>query len=554
MVLKIFMAAATLSFALVAQAGETLLTAKTIRTVDTNVSSATAMVYDDSGKILALGDAATLRAKYPKAKTLDVGDATVIPGMIDAHGHLLSLGTTHLRPNLTGTNSKAEIVGKLVDFVRKMDLPKGAWLVGRGWDQNRWTEKQFPTAADLDEAFPDRPVWMRRIDGHAAWANSAALKLVKRDLSGTWQPEGGRIERDASGKPTGVFVDGAMDLVESLIPDSDPATMEKALKLGMQDMVANGLTGVHDAGVSLSEMRLYMKLADRNELPVRITAWADGDGAALDWLCSNGLYQHPSQRLKMRTVKLYADGALGSRGAALLKDYSDDHGNMGLLVTKPDDLLRIVEKARRCKVQVATHAIGDRGNRIVIDTYAKVLGTAAASTDHRWRVEHAQVVELGDIARFAPLHLIASMQPTHATSDMPWAEDRVGSARIQGAYAWRKMRDSSVPLAFGSDFPIESVDPRLGLYAAATRMDTDGKPVGGWLPQEKVTAFEALRGFTLGAAYAGFAEGSVGSLSVGKRADFVVLAEDPLVVPVESLKSLKVLRTYVDGREVYRAE
>lgn len=551
---KFFLATATLAIATAAHAGETLLTAKMIRTVDTAVPSAQAMVFDDSGQILALGSPTNLRAKYPNAKSLDVGDATVIPGLIDAHGHLLSLGTTHLRPNLAGTNSKAEIVGKLVDFVRKMDLPKGAWLVGRGWDQNRWPEKQFPTVADLDAAFPDRPVWMRRIDGHAAWANSAALKLVKRDLSGTWQPDGGKIERDSAGKPTGVFVDGAMDLVESLIPASDPATMEKALKLGMQDMVANGLTGVHDAGVSLSEMQLYMKLADRNELPVRITAWADGEGAALDWLCSKGLFEHPSHRLKMRTVKLYADGALGSRGAALLKDYSDDHGNLGLLVTKPADLLRITEKARKCNVQVATHAIGDRGNRIVIDTYAKVLGAAASRTDHRWRVEHAQVVDLGDIARLAPLHLIASMQPTHATSDMPWAEDRVGPARIQGAYAWRKMRDAGVPLAFGSDFPIESVDPRLGLYAAATRMDTDGKPVGGWLPQEKVTAYEALRGFTIGAAYAGFAEKSVGSLSVGKRADFVVLAQDPLEVPVESLKALKVLATYVDGAQVYRAE
>ena len=342
-----------------------------------------------------------------------------------------------------------------------------------------------------------------------------------------------------------------MGLVESLIPDNDDATNIKALKLAMQDMVANGMTGMHDAGVSLSEMRLYQQLADQGELPVRITAWADGDGKALDWLCDKGLYEHPSQRLKMRTVKLYADGALGSRGAALLSDYSDDHGNMGLLVTQPADLERIVRKSLKCGVQVATHAIGDRGNHVVLDTYAKVLGTKAPPTNHRWRVEHAQVLALSDIPRLHSLHLIASMQPTHATSDMPWAQDRVGPLRIQGAYAWRKMRDSGVPLAFGSDFPIESVDPRLGLYAAATRMSSEGTPIGGWTPGEKVTAFEALRGFTLGAAYAGFAETLVGSLVAGKRADFVVLDADPLLIPVEQLKDLKVRATYVDGKPVF---
>jgi predicted amidohydrolase YtcJ len=310
---------------------------------------------------------------------------------------------------------------------------------------------------------------------------------------------------------------------------------------------------VHDAGVPLREMRIYQRLADAGRLPLRITAFADGGNAALDWLCSDGLYRHPAGRLKMRTVKLYADGALGSRGAALLADYSDDPGNRGLLVTAPDELERIAAKAKGCGVQVATHAIGDRGNEIVLDLYQRLLGADAATSDHRWRIEHAQVLAPQDLPRLARLHVIASMQPTHATSDMPWAEDRLGPARINGAYAWRQLRDSGARLALGSDFPVESVDPRLGLYAAATRTDADGAPPGGWHPEDKLTAFEALRGFTLDAAYAGFAEDEVGSLAAGKRADFVVLAEDPLAIDPAGLRTLTVRATYVDGKPVYEA-
>ena len=254
----------------------------------------------------------------------------------------------------------------------------------------------------------------------------------------------------------------------------------------------------------------------------------------------------------MRAVKLYADGALGSRGAAMLADYSDDHGNRGLLVMSPEQLAAATAKAKRCGVQAATHAIGDRGNRLTLDTYAKALG-AEASGDHRWRVEHAQILALDDLPRFARMQVIASMQPTHATSDMPWAQDRVGPQRIVGAYAWRQLRDSGARLALGSDFPVESVDPRLGLYSAVTRADAEGKPTGGWMPQQKLTAFEALRGFTLDAAYAGFAEDELGSLAPGKHADFVVLAEDPLAVPDAALRTLDVRATYVDGKPVFEA-
>lgn len=528
----------------------TVLTAHQIRTMDSAKPQAQAMAFDASGKILALGTAQELLARYPHATRLDVGAATVVPGLIDAHGHLAGLGMTHLIANLVGTRDQQEVIATLQAFAKT--LPPGAWIRGRGWDQNNWPQKVFPTAADLDAAFPDRPVWLRRIDGHAGWANSAAMHAVKRDLNGSWQPEGGSIQRDADGKPSGVFVDNAMELVEGVIPPLDEATNERVLVMGMHDAVAHGLTGVHDAGISLDELKRYQRLADRGQMPLRVYTMADGNHAALDSLCEHGLYRHPSGRLQMRAVKLYADGALGSRGAAMREEYSDDHGNRGLMVTSPDELKVAAAKAKRCGVQVATHAIGDRANHTMLDIYADVLGADAAG-DHRWRIEHAQIVALDDISRFAQLHVIASMQPTHATSDMPWAEDRVGPQRIQGAYAWRKFRDAGVRLAFGSDFPIESVDPRFGLYSAVTRADANGKPMGGWFPSEKMTAWEALRGFTLDAAYAEFAEHEVGSLEAGKRADFVVLAEDPLTVPDATLRTLTVKATYVDGKPVYEA-
>ncbi len=527
----------------------TVVTAKTIHTMDTAQPRATAMAFDASGRIVAIDAPAFLIKRYPGARRIDLGDATVIPGLIDAHAHVSGLGMTQLTADLVGTRSRDEVVQRLQAFAAT--LPKDAWLIGRGWDQNDWPEARFPSAADLDAAFPDRPVWLERIDGHAGWANSAAMRGVQRDLGGDWQPDGGRIDRDAQGKPTGIFIDGAMGVIDQSRPPLDAATAERALVLGMRSAVEHGLTGVHDAGISLDELKRYQRLADRKELPMRITAMAGGDGDALAMLCRDGLYKHKSGRLQMRTVKLYADGALGSRGAAMLQDYSDDHGNRGLMLTSPEDLERIAIKSKGCGVQVATHAIGDRGNHDVLDVYAKALGSDPTG-DHRWRIEHAQVLSEQDLPRLSQLHVIASMQPTHATSDMPWAEERVGPHRIVGAYAWRQMRDHGTRLALGSDFPVESVDPRLGLYAATTRTDAQGLPVGGWHPEEKLTAFEALRGFTLDAAYAGFAEAEVGSLEVGKRADFVVLAEDPLGVEPEKLRDLTVDATYVDGKAVYR--
>ena len=530
----------------------TVLSAARIYTSDPGQPAVQAIAWDTQGRLLATGQAQDLVRRYPQGKHVALPRATVIPGLIDAHGHVMGLGWSLLQANLVGTGSKQEVLARLQAFEKT--LAPGAWLVGSGWDQNDWPDKAFPTAADLDAAFPDRPVWLERVDGHAGWANSAAIRLAAARqaslLDAQWQPEGGRVERQ-DGRPAGVFVDGAMPLVTAVIPAPDQATREKALGLALEAAVSNGLTGVHDMGTSREDLALMRRFADQGRLPLRIDTYADGDNAALADLCASGLYAHPSGRLQMRGVKLYVDGALGSRGAALLEDYSDDHGNHGLFVTEPAAYARAVAKARDCGVQVASHAIGDRGNRLVLDTYAQALGDDRSGA-RRWRVEHAQILAPQDIPRFAQLGIIASMQPTHATSDMPWAQDRLGPQRILGAYAWQRLLHSGARLALGSDFPVESPDPRLGLYAAVTRQDRAGQPPGGWLPDQKLSLAEALRGFTADAAYAGFDEASVGQLRPGLRADFVVLAQDPFTVAESKLDELPIESTWVDGSPVYQ--
>ncbi len=542
--------------AAIAQAADVrLLTAARIHTSDPAQPQAGAIVWDAAGRILAVGDAGALARRYPQARRIDVGDATVVPGLIDAHAHIVGLGLALTRADLVGTRSKQEILERLRAFER--DLPADAWLLGGGWDQNDWPDRAFPTAADLDAAFPERPVWLRRVDGHAGWVNSATLRALAARPDGaallaSGQPEGGLIVRDADGRPTGVFVDEAERLVEAAVPAMDQQDRDAALERALQAAVRNGLTGVHDMGTSLADFEQLRRFADEGRLPLRIGAYADGDARAFAWLCEHGAYRHAGGRLRMRGLKLLIDGALGSRGAALIEDYSDDPGNRGLVLIEPARYEALVRRARECGLQVATHAIGDRGNRIVLDAYARVLGDAA-KTDHRWRIEHAQIMALDDIPRFAALGVVASMQPTHATSDMPWAQDRVGPERIAGAYAWRRFAEAGVRLALGSDFPVESPDPRLGLHAAATRQDADGHPPGGWMPDQVLSAREALQGFTADAAWAGRDEADVGRLAPGLRADFVVLAQDPLAVPAGELAGLSILSTWVDGRPVYEA-
>jgi len=378
-----------------------------IHALDAAHPMAEALAWDAAGRIVAVGTREAVLAKAAAgARTHDARGATVVPGLIDAHAHLMGLGLALMSADLVGARSRAEVIARLLEFEKR--LPPGAWLLGRGWDQNDWLDKSFPTAAELDQHFPTRAVWLERIDGHAGWANSAALRRVSRDLSGDWQPDGGRILREGT-KPTGVFVDTAMDLVNGVVPPPDEAFRAEALTRALASAASVGLTGVHDMGTSAADLDLFGKFADEGRLTLRVVAYADGDSTALEDRCRTGPYLHPSGRVRMAGVKFYADGALGSRGAALLEPYRDDPGNSGILVTPPDKLLAGMQKAHRCGLQVATHAIGDRGNRLVLDEYAKVLGKDETG-DHRWRIEHAQVVSLADIPRFAKLGVIASMR------------------------------------------------------------------------------------------------------------------------------------------------
>lgn len=548
-------ALASLLLSPVAAAQVQLVTAGQIITADRAQPVVQAMAIDmRSGRLLAVGNRSQLQERYPRAQAIDLAGATIVPGLIDAHAHLVNLGHMLSEANLWGVTSKAEVIARLQQA--EQQLAPGQWLIGRGWDQNLWPEKAFPTAADLDAAFPQRPVYLERVDGHAGWVNSAALRIAQeqgRSLAGDWQPEGGRIERDADGAPSGVLVDAAAALVTAHIPAHTPQELDLRLQRALQAAVANGLTGVHDMGVSRDELARFARFADAGTLPLRVDAYAAGDGDALDDLCAKGLYRHGGGRLQMRGVKLFVDGALGSRGAAMLAPYSDDPHNHGLLMLSPEQHLALTRKAAACGVQVASHAIGDRGNRVVLDNYQTVLETQPGA-DLRWRVEHAQVLAAQDIGRFAELGVIASMQPTHATSDMGWAQDRIGPERVKGAYAWQDLAASGAQLALGSDFPVEQVDPRLGLQAAVTRQDAQGLPAGGWYARQRLSAEQALLGFTAGAAYAGFGEMEVGTLRQGLRADFVVLDGNPLQLPGNQLSQLKVLSTWVDGKPVYQAD
>jgi len=519
-----------------------------IYTMDTGFSTADAMLFDSSGRIHNVGGEQDMLEAFPDARHIDLDGKTVIPGLIDSHAHLYGLALSLSQAQLRDTGSKEEIIRRLREHAQ--NVPEGDWLLGRGWDQNDWPVKEFPSSQDLDVAFPDRPVWLRRIDGHAGWANSAALALVDRDLSGDWQPQGGFIYRDAGGHASGVLVDGAMEMVGKIVPETSSELLQASLKLALRQMVSLGLTGVHDMGIPKPVLEMYQQFIRAGEFPTRVYAFTDGAGETLDWLCGNGPVEDESGRLHMRAVKLYIDGAMGSRGAALLADYSDDAGNSGLLFMPPKDLEANIDKALACGFQVGVHAIGDRGNRVTLDALEASMARYPDNPG-RHRVEHAQTLTADDIPRFSKLGIIAAMQPTHATSDMYWVEDRLGAERVLYAYAWRSLLDSGARLALGSDFPVEKVNPMLGIHAAVTRQDAKDWPEGGWYPQQIMSREEAVRGFTLDAAYAGFMEESVGSLESGKRADFIVLDKNIFEVEASGIHSTKVLQTWLDGELVW---
>jgi len=506
------------------------------------------MAFTKDGEILGIGDRDAMLRAFADARQVDMNGKTVLPGLIDSHGHLYGLALSFTMANLSGTRSKADVMNRLREF--EASLPDGEWLLGRGWDQNDWPEQAFPNRADLDSEFPERPVWLRRIDGHAAWGNSLAIVQADRDLAGDWQPEGGFIHRDSEGEPSGIFIDGAMEYVDKAVPETSPELIDAALDLATSTMVSLGLTGVHDPGVDREVIALYQKKIAEDAFPLRVYAMADGMQETTDWLCEEGPLNDPSGHLFMRSVKLYADGALGSRGAALLADYSDDPGNRGLMFISEDEMEAALRRVFSCGLQAGVHAIGDAANRQVLDAYEKVLAEFPENPG-RHRIEHAQILHPDDIPRFSALGVIAAMQPTHATSDMYWADERLGPERLAGAYAWQSLLDSGARLAFGSDFPVEQVNPMLGIHAAVTRQDLEGWPEGGWLPEERVSRADAIRAFTLDAAYAGFMEQLTGSLETGKRADFIVLDQDIMQIPAADIASLRVIETWVDGERVF---
>ncbi len=501
----------------------------------------------ENGRVIARSSLKALQKQYPKA-SLTQFEGTLMPGLIDGHGHVLGMGQMLSSVDLSEATSLQDALDRVKAFADAN--PDLEWIVGGRWDQNDWPSKQFPTAKDLDSVVADRPVWLSRVDGHASWGNSKALSFAKKDLSGTWQPVGGQIIRDGKGLPSGVFIDAAEPLIADHIPQPSEKALDATYRASVDYLVSLGITGVHDAGVSLRQLKSMMRLADRGQLPLRIYAMADGNGKALAALCEQGPYHHASQRLSMRSVKVYLDGALGSRGAALRADYSDDPGNKGLMFMQPEELQGLLSTANGCQLQINAHAIGDAANELLIDSIAAL---PKQTIDTRHRIEHAQVVDDAMIDVMSKSGIVASMQPTHATSDMPWVGDRLGHERLKGAYAWQTMLDQGVKMVFGSDFPVERAHPFEGIYAAATRQDRQGSPSGGWYPEQKVSLDDAVKGFTRWAAWGEFAEGRLGDLKPGYAADFIVV-NNLDYKNLESLLKVTVQKTYVDGQVVYSAQ
>ncbi len=515
-------------------------------------------------RISYVGDnAGALKLKGSHTRVLDLGGKTVVPGLIDAHGHFIELGESLQELSFVDTRSYAEIVSMVAQ--KASQTPSGEWIVGRGWDQTRWPDKKFPDHHALSKVTPQNPVWLTRVDGHAGLANAEAMRIAGITKE-TRDPEGGRIIRDPkSGEPTGVFLDNAKSLVGRYIPAPSRDQIKRAALLAVKKCLSDGLTEVDDAGVGFDTVEVYKELIDEGNFDFRMYAMimasgvpADASGksprtARLEAYLKAGpkLIGYGGNRLTVRSIKIIADGALGSRGAAMLAPYSDDPDNRGLMVTSPEAIYFWAKRATDGGFQVNTHAIGDRANRIWLDTVERLEKENPKVTDLRLRDEHAQIVSLSDIPRFARLHVIPSMQPTHCTSDMRWAEQRVGPERIKGAYAWQTLLKTGVRIAEGSDFPVEDPNPLWGFYSAITRQDHDGNPPGGWRPQERMTREEALRGFTLDAAYAAFEEDIKGSLEVEKLADFVVLSQDIMKIEPRLILVTEVEKTFIGGKLAY---
>jgi predicted amidohydrolase YtcJ len=503
------------------------------------------------GRIVFAGNRAGAEALAgPRTERWDLGGKTVIPGMVDAHVHLLGLGQALRLVDLTGTTSYDEVIARVVE--RAKTVRPGEWVRGRGWDQNDWAVTEFPTHDALSRAVPDNPVYLTRVDGHAALVNAAAMRAAELTAA-SQDPSGGRIIRDAAGNPTGVLVDRATGYVGRVIPSDSEDEVKAATVAAITEANRWGLTGVHDAGEGEEVIAVFEELARAGQYDLRNYVMVRGDEASLDRLMARGprTALHDG-RIWVRAIKISADGALGSRGAALLEEYSDEPGNSGLVTADSGYMRRVAAKALRGGFQVNVHAIGDRANRTVLDIYADAL-KEVPTADHRFRIEHAQILNYQDIPRFAELGVIPSMQGSHQTSDMYWVPNRIGWNRSQGTYAWRSLLNTGVVIPNGSDTPVESPNPLISFHAFMTRQDAHGYPAGGWFPAEKTTRQEALLSMTLWPAYAGFMEDVSGSLTPGKYADFVVLDQDIMTVAEERILDTRVVRTVLGGKTVYLA-
>jgi len=495
------------------------------------------LVINDEGRVEEIIQR-TEDLKRPIEHEIDGGGRTLLPGLIDAHGHIMSLGFAALQLDLTGATSISDLQARLKAYAAAN--PNARWILGRGWNQELWTEKRFPTAADLDAVVSDRPVWLGRVDGHASVGNSAALKAAGITTA-TRAPEGGRIEN-------GMFVDAAMNLVEAKIPAPRPDDFDAALAKAQELMLSVGLSAAADMGTSPDDWAAMNRAGQSGKLNVRIMNYAGGmdamrtinGGKPSDWLFGD--------RLHLGGVKLYSDGALGSRGAWLKAPYHDRPDTRGLPLLTRKELDAQALEAGRAGYQIAVHAIGDAANEMVLKG---LYDAGATNNDRRGRIEHAQIVDWNDLTLFKRYNVIASMQPTHQTSDRLMAEARLGPDRLKGAYAWASMLDLKVPLAFGSDFPVESPNPFPGLSAAVSRQDMNGQPPGGWIPGERLTFEQALAAFTRGAAFAGFAETKIGGLDEGKWADFIIVDRDVSAVDPQALARTEVLETWVAGKKVW---
>jgi len=530
-------------------AADLIVRGATIHSVDPRRPSPEAFAVRE-GRFIEVGSLeAALRHAGSRTRVLDLSGRTVLPGLIDSHLHLMGVGLDLQHVDLTHAATLEEVVRRTLAYAA---TSPDAWLLGDGWDQNLWPGGAFPTHDSLSAVLPSRPVVLTRVDGHALLANAKAMQLAGIDAA-TKEPPGGRIVHDAAGQPTGVFIDNAMLLIERAIPAATPEQLHRAALAAIRECHRCGITAIGEARTSASHLAVLEKMGESGELDLRVYAMLGDDPELLGrWFAQGPRAGAYDDRLWVRAVKMYVDGALGSRGAALLAPYDDDAGNRGLLLAPQEHVRDVCMRALASGFQACTHAIGDRGNRVVLDAYEAALA-ARPTHDHRFRVEHAQVLSPQDIPRFAKLGIIPSMQATHQISDMAWAQQRLGPERVRGAYAWRSLLDTGVIIPNGTDAPVEPVNSLRTFHASIARQDEHNLPAAGWYPEQRMTRDEALKSMTIWGAHGTFRENVIGSLAVGKHADFVVMDRDWLAIAPEDVMETKILATYLGGEQVYDA-